>query len=87
MAMETNPKYRADAGTGTAFSVRMVRAAVAFHEVMTAGFEATTGSAWLGEARAAEVATQTVATTVAVMGLTDFSMANLQPDHFGSKRS
>jgi hypothetical protein len=45
MAMDTKPKYRPDAGTGVAFSAKMVRAAIAFHSVITAGSAGTGGSA------------------------------------------
>jgi hypothetical protein len=45
MAMDTKPKYSPDAGIGVEFSAKIVRVAIAFHSVTTAGSAATGGSA------------------------------------------
>ncbi len=55
------------AGTGVAFSVATVRAAMACHLLIVAGSSATRGVAWLGAATATEASTATVAAIATAM--------------------
>jgi hypothetical protein len=73
MASDTKPKYSGDAGTGVVFSVKIVRAAIAFHSVITAGSDATSGLASLGVETTADPARHTVATSAVPRSLRGFA--------------
>jgi hypothetical protein len=61
MAMDTKPKYRLDAGTGVAFSAKMVRSAMVFQFVTTVALDEDPCDWPSGSARAAGVTRPTTA--------------------------
>src|SRR5918994_844929 len=89
MAMDTKPKYSDDDGTGVRFSVKIVRAAIVFHSVITAASDRVFGLASLaplGVETTAEPARTRLATSAIPTRLRGFARTMLARDRRAGHR-